>query len=130
MEYKTPREFIENVFYMGTESQPFPAEPFYIMLYEKTKSDDDFNTLWDMEWEEFFQVYGEASKSFRDRKEIFESNVASTIYTLFGNEEAVTEPTAQEAHDILMNISEQIDFPWEDVIEILRKELRNNQGGA
>lgn len=128
-EYKTPREFIERVFYNGEEaSMVFLGTPFEIELYDRTKNDDDFAVLWDSEWQDFFSLDERIAVGVTLDIEYFNNSVAARIYSVVGDTEG--EATPIEAYNMLKKVSENIDFPWGDVIEKLRKGLKDNLGGA
>ena len=155
MGYSSLREFMERVFVNGEEAEDYSvlATPFGLMLYDKTKDNEDFNEIWDSPMGYFDSLVAknpgfligtdlpsEEETREEDSEKIMEALETAPFYASFteleqklgeymdANPEADFE-SPQQAYSALLEFSSSLDFPWDNYIEYLRERLTNDGGG-
>lgn len=121
-------QYLEETFYTEKDSGEAVIEPFYLALYDKTRDNDEYSELWEMDMYDHDQMtrLGEIT-GFRGANQ-YNHHILEAMYANTEEESFYDGMTSTSIKDFILEKSSQVDFPWEEYLEELKERIQDKGG--
>lgn len=121
-------QYLEETFYTEKDSGEAVIEPFFLVLYDKTRGNDEYSELWEMDMYDHDQMtwLGEIT-GFRGANQ-YNHHILEAMYANTEEESFYDGMTSTSIKDFILEKSSQVDFPWEEYLEELKERIQDKGG--
>ncbi len=120
-------DYMEEIFYDEKDSVEALVTPIFLVLYDKTKSNEKYNSLWgvemDSEKEMGWLMTNLTKDGWGQEVNVYNDKMIDSLFTST-DETGLYRMTSTQIKDFILESSKKIEFPWKDYLTELGKKLK------